>query len=636
MAVRIELRKGGLEAVAYRAEGPFDLEEATRAALARLAELGVQPAPSPDRIRMALSVFEGGQAPEDGVVIARGEPPQPGVPAQILPFFPVRKTPLEDGADPFALYPQNAVYPGDPLLQKTPASAGIPGKSLLGTPIPAPDGRDIPVLAGDGVADAGEDHTFRAEAYGIVLFDRGRLWVAPGLAVSDDRMEARLTVVADPKLEEEAQVRRLLEALGQLGVRAGVDAQAVAAAVREARTCGQPVVAAVARGREPVHGREAGYRLLFDPEKKIGKVLDGGRIDFREAEAVKNVRKGDALAEVIPAVEPVDGFRVDGTRLRAKLERFHGLKPGDNTAPSEDGTRILAAADGMVVLKAGKFHIVDEYLVPGDVDYRTGNIRASGAVRIRGGVKPGFQVEAGRDVEISGDVETATIRAGGTVTIRGGVTAEASVFGGRGVKAKYVLSSRVESDGDVEVANSITNALVYTRGRVRALAGQGALLGGEINAALGIEARVVGSASAQTHVAVGVDLRVTREIEKIDKERAAILDEIKILQSNLGRDFLKDPRTALARIPPPLRKGKIDLLQKMQALYQRDRELTERRDELAALQREQQAAQVAVAGEIHAGTRVTCSVASVVLTETLRHVVLYYDPETNRVAWRRM
>jgi len=637
VTLRVELRKGGLEAVAFLDEGPFDLEAAAQAALARLQELGVQPLPEADQLRMALSVFEGGSPVEEGVVLARGEPPQPGLPAQILPFFPIHNTPLDDGDDPFGRYPQNVVYPGDPLIQKTPASPGIPGRTLLGTPIPAPDGRDVPVVPGEGVTEANDDNTFHAGTYGIALYTRGRLWVASGLYVPDDRMEARLTVVSDPREDEDTQVEKLLGALAQLGVRAGVDREALAHAVRQARSSEAPVPdVVVARGREPVHGREAGYRPLFDPEKKVGKVLEGGRIDFREAETVQNVRRGDPLAEVVPAVEPVNGYRVDGTRLRARLERFHGIRPGDNTEPDEQGTRVLAAADGMIVLKGGKFHVVDEYLVSDDVDYRTGNIRASGAVRIRGGVKPGFQVEAGKDVEILGDVETATIRAGGFVIIRGGIAAEATVVGGKGVRAKYVLSSRIESDGDVEVANSITNSHVYTRGSVRALSGQGALLGGEINAALGIEARTVGSRSAQTHVAVGVDLRVAREMEALDTELSGVMDQIKILQSNLGRDFLKDPRTALARIPPALRRGKIDLLQKMQALYQRHKELTARRDELAALQREQHAAQISVAGEIHAGTRVTCAVASVVLTETLRHVVLSYNAETNTVSWRRM
>ncbi len=637
MELRVELRKGGLEAVAVLGDGPLDPERAAQAALERLRELGVRSVPPIERLRNLLAAVGTQAAFPDGVVLARGEPPQPGVPAQILTFFPIDDTPLDDGADPFERYADNVVYPGDPLLQKTPPSPGIPGRSLLGAAIPARDGSDIPILAGDGVTGPGDDNTYRSTTYGVVLFNRGRLWVADAVAVAEDRMEVRLIVMPDPRAEEAVQLQKLITALEILGVRAGIDREALAEAVRKARAEGRPVSGVVAaRGRAPVHGREAGYEIRFDPEKKVGKVLDGGRIDFREAEAVKNVRKGEPLADVIPPVEPVPGFLVDGSQLRPRLERFRGLKPGQNTAPSDDGSQVVAQVDGMIVVKGGKFHVVDEYLVSDDVDYRTGNIRASGNVRVRGGVKPGFEVEAGKDVTISGDVEQARIKAEGEVRVQGGITAESHVSGGRAVKAKYILSSVVESEGDVEVAGSITNARVYARGRVRAVGSQGTIMGGEVNAALGIEARTVGSPSSRTHVAVGVDLRVLREIERIDKERSAVLDEIRVVQSNLGKAFLKDPRAALAAIPPALRKGKVELLQRMKVLYETDKELSARRDELAALQREQQAAQITVLAEIHAGTRLTCATARTTLTETLRRVVLYYDPAENRILWRRL
>ncbi len=636
MQLRIDLRRGDMEAVAFLEAGPFDLDAAVRQVLEQLSRIGVKRLPDETELREALTAFANGSAPPEGVVVARGDPPRPGVPAQILPFFPVRNTPLQDDVDPLEKYAANVVYPGDPVLQKTPPSPGIPGTNLFDRTIPAPDGRDIPVVPGDGIQGPGEDDIFRATTYGVVLFDRGRLWVADAVHLSDDRMEARITVLPDPRADEALHVKRVLTALEKLGIRAGVDQKTVVEAIRKARATGRPVPDVVAaRGKEPVHGREAGYKLRFDPEKKVGKVLEGGRIDFREAEAVKNVKKGEVLADVIPPVEPQDGYRVDGVTLRARMERFPGLKPGQNTVPSESGKQILADVDGMIVVQGGKFHIVDEYLVPGDVDYRTGNIRASGRVLIRGGVKPGFEVEAGKDVQIGGDVEQARVKTAGRLEVRGGITAESHVSAGS-VHAKYILSSEVESEGDVEVSGSITNSRIYARGRVRATGGKGAILGGEVNAALGIEARTIGSPSAKTHVAVGVDLRVLREIERVDKERSAVLDELKVVQSNLGKAFLKDPRAALATIPPALRKCKVELLHKMKELYEKEKELAARRDELAARMREQQAAEIAVTGEIHAGTRITCATACTVLTETLRYVILYFDPAENRILWRRL
>jgi uncharacterized protein (DUF342 family) len=555
----------------------------------------------------------------------------------LVAHFPIQDTPADDGVDPFGTYAANVVYPGEELLQKTPASPGIPGKSLLGAPIAASNGTDVLVGAGAGVTPNEDGSIFRAAAYGVALFHRGQLRVADALRVTDDRMEARLTVLPDPRRDAPAQVQKLVESLAALQVTHGVDREALERAVEEARASGRPVPdVVVARGRPPVDGRETDYRLLIDSERKVGTVREGDRIDFREAETVKNVAHGEALAEVIPAVEAVAGFRIDGNPLRAQVQRASGPKPGDNTAPSEDGTRIVAAADGMVVLKGNQFHVVDEYLIQGDVDYRTGNIRASGSVHVRGQVKPGFQVHAGKDVDVLEDVEEAVLEAGGDVKVVGGIMGNSRVLAGGNLGARYLLNSHVEADLDVDVKLSVTNCRVYSKGKVRVLGTPGAILGGEVNAARGLEARAVGSETAKTHVAVGVDLRVLREIEGIDKETAAALEELTSLQSSLGRAFLRDPRAAIEALPPALRKPKLDLLVRMKALYQRTTDLKAQRQMLELENQELKDAQIVVHGDIHAGTTVTVFQGKLTLPETQRRVVFYYDREQARIASRRL
>jgi len=637
LELRVELRKGGLEAVAYLMEGPLDADAAVEVAKERLRELGVPNGVSSQDLSQALAPLSRPDPPPDGVILIHGEAPQPGISAQIVPFFTVRDTPPTGDADPAEAYAQNVVYPGDTLIQKTPASPGIPGRSLLGAPIPAPDGADIPITAGEGVAVEDEGCAFRALAYGIVLFHRGQLRVLDALAVTQDRMEARLTVFPDTRCDEERQVEKTVEALARCEILNGVDREAIAAAVRTARAEGKPVRdLVVARGRPPVDGREADFRLLIDSDKKIGKVLEGDRIDFREVESVKNIHKGEPLAEVIPGVEPVAGFRVDGTPLRAKLERATGPKPGENTAPSDDGRHLVADADGMVVMKANRFHVVDQYMVQGDVDYRTGNIRASGSVNVRGQVKPGFQVKAGRDVQILEDVEEAVVEGGGDVTIRGGVLAGSRITSGRNLSVKYLLNSYAEAELDVEVRLSVTNSQIYAKGKVQALGSQGAILGGEVNAARGLEARSIGSPSSKTHVAVGVDLRVLREIEAIDRETAAIQEELPSLQSSLGRTFLADPRSAIEALPPALRKPKLDLLMRMKTLYQKSADLAAQRKMLELATEELRGATISVQGEVHPGTVLTVGTGRLTVTETLRHVVFAYDRDQRRVVSSRL
>jgi uncharacterized protein (DUF342 family) len=635
--VRVELRKGGLEAYASVDSAPFHVGAAAGRVCEELRKLG---ATTVDEQRIAAALEECMAQPlPDGrcaAVVARGEPPRPGIEAQLLPLFPVRETPVNDGKDPLVVYARNLAYPGDTLLKKTTPSDGVPGRSLLGTPIPAPAGADLAVSCGDGVFEE-PPLTYRSATYGVVLCQESRLQVKPAIWISEDRMEARISVLPDPKRDRTGHYERLLQALKELGVTHGIDEEALRSAVAQAAASQAPVLdVVVARGQEPVEGRDAEYRMAIDLERKAFKVLEGDRIDYREMETVKNVSKGEVLAERLPATEPVPGFCVDGTALKAGYRRVTSLTPGDNTVVDEERKLVLADADGMIVLRSGQFHVVDQYLVPGDVDLSTGNIRATGSVRVKGQVKPGFIIQAGKNVEISDDVCKGTVEAKGSIRVGGGITAGSRIVAGKNLSARYVLNSRIEADGDVEVALSVTGSEIYARGKLTVAGSQGVILGGEVNAALGVEARTIGAPNSRTRIAVGVNLKDNREMEAARTERLSIMEELKALQSKLGKDFLADPKRALVALPPALRKPKLEVLQQMQNLRKRADELAHRLDELVATVMEAQDARIEVSGEIHAGTSVTIGPAKSVLAETLRRVALVYDPKANCVVWRKL
>jgi uncharacterized protein (DUF342 family) len=449
-------------------------------------------------------------------------------------------------------------------------------------------------------------------------------------------MEAYVTVLPDAKRDDTAQVGGIVAALADRGVKQGIDRDALLNAVRAARSSGKAMGETVgARGNAPVDGAEADYRIVLDLEKKACKVLDGERADFREIESVKNVKKGEILAEVLAAQQPAPGFRLDGSVLQPKMRRAEGPKPGDNTTLSDDGSKVLADADGMIVIKGGKFNIFDEYLVPEDVDFSTGNIRASGVVRIRGQIQSGFLVQAGKDVEVGGDVWEAVVESKGDVRVRGAITSGSRVSG-RNISARFISSSRVEAEGDLDVNLSITSSEVYVRGKLTVLGSQGVIIGGAVNAAKGIEAREIGSPNSRTNVAVGKDLRVTRELEEIQKSLTSITDGLRSLAGTLGREFLKDPRGALLALPPALRKTKIETLQKMKDLQQKEQELSARKEELSQLALEEQGAQITVHGQIHAGTVVIIGPVRTTIADTIQRAVLHYDSDNNCVTWRRL
>lgn len=97
-----------------------------------------------DEIRAAL---EAGEA--NKLVIASGMPPVPGEDSQFISLIPemALQAPQlsdDDTADYRNLGDIVSVSLGDPLLRRTPPTAGVPGMNLLGVELPTTDGVDLP------------------------------------------------------------------------------------------------------------------------------------------------------------------------------------------------------------------------------------------------------------------------------------------------------------------------------------------------------------------------------------------------------------------------------------------------------------------------------------------------------------
>lgn len=249
------------------------------------------------------------------------------------------------------------------------------------------------------------------------------------------------------------------------------------------------------------------------------KDLPDGRVDFFELDLIHNVRMGQVLAE---AYDEPEGFDP-------------GVFPaGENTYVPEDNPRVLCAAvDGHAFWKDGKIHVSPDFVVKGDVDYSTGNLRFAGRLIVKGSVRAGFIVEA-KEALVEGDLEgTALIR--GDLEVRGGiVSGRHKVIVGGNLKAGYVLNSHIEVRGEVEVFRFIRNSHVYSGHWVRVLGEPGTILGGEVRAREGVSARTFGSEiSSGTRIWVGIDPFLGRFLEEKQEELKRKREEV--------QETLEDP-----------------------------------------------------------------------------------------------
>ena len=86
---------------------------------------------------------------------------------------------------------------------------------------------------------------------------------------------------------------------------------------------------------------------------------------------------------------------------------------GRNIVYSEDRDRLLAACEGNLTFRSGRFHVENVFTVSGNVDNSVGEYQLTGSVVIHGDVLEGYSVKAKGDITVMGIVEGARRQRGG-------------------------------------------------------------------------------------------------------------------------------------------------------------------------------------------------------------------------------
>ncbi|MEJ5229992.1 MAG: FapA family protein [Pseudothermotoga sp.] len=350
--------------------------------------------------------------------------------------------------------------------------------------------------------------------------------------VSSNGLEAYIIVQADEN--EEITRDMIISQLQGNGVVYGILEENIDDLIKK-KTFGIPVL--VALGKEPVNG-EDGQVIVIQPEKQESTEQEKSRIDLRElpSRARQIVKAGQEIAEIIPPTPGVEGRNVFGRSLNPKPGKPPQLKLGKNVKLSEDGKKIIASVDGMLVAKAdGSVDVNEMLVIKGDVDYATGNIDFPGEVQISGDVRPGFSVKAKGNVTVSGVIEAATVISyEGSVNTLGVKGREKGIVKAKeDIIAKFLENAIMEAGQNVIVNGPITNSQIKAGVEVRATGNKGIIAGGMIVAGFAVEAEEIGSPlGIKTTIEIGFDPQTREEIKviraklELDKENLTKLVNI--------------------------------------------------------------------------------------------------------------
>ncbi len=321
-----------------------------------------------------------------------------------------------------------------------------------------------------------------------------------------------------------------------------------------------------------------------------------------------------------------------GESIPAKPGIDTPLKALDNVEISPDARKLLAKREGMAVVdRNGGVRVITEFVVRGDVDYSTGNVRCKGSVKIEGSVLPDFSVESDQDVTIDGGVDSANVYAEGDISVGHGIhgSPDTKVVAGGGVRALFIETATVRAKGDVVLGQSLRHSDVRTTGAVKATERKGAIAGGRVFATRGILVNELGSElGTGTELVVGVDTSKVDLLEALEKKIDGYEVELRRLDAQLGPAVEESKRTELHAG----KKSWIAKLLKQRAAIVEERDkAAEARSKLTSEMNADLSAKVRVLKKVYPGVVVRIGEATYSVGDPKHDVTFYYDQDRGEI-----
>ena len=290
----------------------------------------------------------------------------------------------------------------------------------------------------------------------------------------------------------------------------------------------------IARGKRPVDEVPPFLVLssrLVSSEKKEEPA--GARVDFKELSLFTLVTKGEELAVLMPKQDGEMGTTVRGSAAAFGKQRNPYPRPGKNTG--WDNGRVIAQCAGRFQLSPDSFWVDEVLDIVGDIDLRVGNIDFPGDVVIRGEIRDGFVVKAGKSILCRGCIGAARVECGGDLVTGQGIVGKekAQIRVGGAVEAKFLEGCVLDAGGPVRIRTSIMNCTIHTRDRVE-MGDRGIIIGGIIKAQNGVDAVQIGTERGpRTEIHSGIDFRVERKLVWIRDRNIALAFKLRDIESKM-------------------------------------------------------------------------------------------------------
>lgn len=381
----------------------------------------------------------------------------------------------------------------------------------------------------------------------------------------------------------------------------------------------------IAQGTKPVNGKDAEIVIHFGVPETRPKIVDG-KIDYKSVENIVMVSKGDLLLTKRPATQGVKGFNIRKEEIAPIPGKDVTILVGDGATVDETGTQFTATLDGYVDYNSKKLAVLPLYVVKGNVDYSTGNIKFNGSVHVKGDVLPGFKVEADKNVLVDGICQDSELIAKENVILRTGIKGSIGgvVKAGGSAIIGYCEKSRIEARLNIEIKKYAFNCELMAGNRIDATSGEGVVAGGSLKAFQEIAVKQLGTqGNCIFNVFVGSKYYIERELENIRKENIRISDTLLHVEMALMRFDLSNEKV---KTHPKIQKT----LEIKQGLDNLMKDLATKESKLRA-ENIARNPRVKVKGRVFEGITIHVFESNTIVKEILENVAFHYDQTLNEI-----
>ncbi|HCL57195.1 MAG TPA: hypothetical protein DHW82_09345 [Spirochaetia bacterium] len=464
---------------------------------------------------------------------------------------------------------------------------------------------------------------------GFVLVKDKKITFMNLINIKENKKEAFAYFFSVPELTKEELLNFFEMEIRRLGIKSGICYDDIFHFSEDFQEKPGIVYFKAAEGKDPQNGHNEYALFLKEWKKNHGKIVNRfGMIDYRERENLLTVKKGEAIAKLIPEVKNEDGYDVTGTVLLSSYLSKVPLKIGKNLTLNPETNEYLSDIDGMVVMSQNHLYVDETLVVHGNVDMAYGNIHYDKNIIVEGDIVSGMQVECGGNLVVKGVIEDAFIEVSGDLIVKGMINCKKKAVFVKGKTClEFIENSSLDCLNHIYIYRFALHAVLRSTQKIISI-DKSKVIGGELTSAQGIDLFSLGNPEyIPAKIVLGINFYIEEQIKKLLNAMKSLKIKISEEMENISTyvDVKKDIRAQLKNMSKEKADYMIHEFSLIKELRDKENKVGALYEELTKTMQKEISSYLAVRDNIYQNNTISVIGIQKKLSENYENMIFYLD-----------